>query len=604
MRFMRLVSPRIARMISLGALVCGLLFSLVYSTSLLVSGSPTEQNVNQNPEQNPVPTLVPPTLVPTVESGMIDALPSESAVARIQRDSQVRVGILYNEPPFGELNIRGEVSGFDADLARAMGEAWGVEVEFVQVTRQTAIDVLRNGNIDMLLAAQPHRRELDDDVEFSQTYYPGNQMMLVRNDDGATVLGHMENRVVGVVLGTRGEQAVADWLGRSGLPVTVRQYLTIDQALSALLAQEVDGVVENRLRLERAIREPELVRFVEEPVSPEPYAIAIRRQDVNMRNLVNRTLQYLYEGGKLNEIHQANFDAAAYPGDIPVWSGLGEDAPNPSQFATDIPFPAQYVVPRLQNDRILRVAGVADLPDDADESQRRIDALNRSVIEAMAARWGMGVEYIDNSVDNALELVATGQADIAVGIEPTWDWADRVDFTDSYMMHGKRLMVLADNPATGFSDLRGELIGYFASEPESDEEMTQAAEEARSLITPVIIVNEEDAAFGMMVQDNWHAVYGDSLKLLAHLQANPNDVRLVTNEINDGWWTRHYLALATPRNDIDFRLLVEYTLQEIQRDGTLTSLLQPVMLPDDIPTFDIWPGPSDYLGFNLASRQG
>ena len=45
-------------------------------------------------------------------------------------------------------------------------------------------------------------------------------------------------------------------------------------------------------------------------------------------------------------------------------------------------------------------------------------------------------------------------------------------------------------------------------------------------------------------------------------------------------------------------------VQEIQRDGTLATLLQPVMLPDDIPAFDIWPGPSDYLGFNLAGRAG
>jgi hypothetical protein len=55
-----------------------------------------------------------------------------------------------------------------------------------------------------------------------------------------------------------------------------------------------------------------------------------------------------------------------------------------------------------------------------------------------------------------------------------------------------------------------------------------------------------------------------------------------------------------PRNDLDFRLLVEYTLQELVKDGTLGTLLHPVMLPDEIPAFDVWPGPSEYFGMSLA----
>ena len=67
------------------------------------------------------------------------------AIARITRDGKLRVGILYNEPPFGVYNIRGEETGFDADLAQAMADAWGVKVEFQQVTRQTGIDMVTSG---------------------------------------------------------------------------------------------------------------------------------------------------------------------------------------------------------------------------------------------------------------------------------------------------------------------------------------------------------------------------------------------------------------------------------------------------------------------------
>lgn len=95
--------------------------------------------------------------------------------------------------------------------------------------------------------------------------------------------------------------------------------------------------------------------------------------------------------------------------------------------------------------------------------------------------------------------------------------------------------------------------------------------------------------------------YGDSLKLIPQVQANPDQLRLTTRgDSPDPWYTRVYVGIAVPRNDIDFRLLVEYTLQELARSGTWQNLLTPVMLPQDIPPYDIWPGASDYLGFKLG----
>ena len=49
-----------------------------------------------------------------------------------------------------------------------------------------------------------HRRELDSQVEFSETYYPTAQAMAVRVDDGAATLTDMANRRVGVVTGGAG----------------------------------------------------------------------------------------------------------------------------------------------------------------------------------------------------------------------------------------------------------------------------------------------------------------------------------------------------------------------------------------------------------------
>jgi ABC-type amino acid transport substrate-binding protein len=303
----------------------------------------------------------------------------------------------------------------------------------------------------------------------------------------------------------------------------------------------------------------------------------------------------------MNEIHQAHFLGASYPVlNMPLWAGLGEEAPTPGQFAPNIQYPPQYIIPRMQEQAIIRVAGVAAVPEDAPESEQRFNALNRAVVEAMVSRWGVQAEFLPDSDANALDLIASGQADLAVGVTPDWAWADRVDFTNPYLLHGERLMVRADDDITGFNDLRGRWVAIFASEPGVADRVNALAESVNTGVEIFTIVREQDAGFHILVENNADVVYGDSLKLIPQVQANPDLLRLISrDEREDPWYSRNYTAFAVPRNDIDFRLLVEYSLQELVLDGTLATLLQPVMLSEDYPTFDVWPGSGLYLGFNL-----
>lgn len=577
-------------------LILGALALVIFGTALSVSLDVSAEGAHQA-----APTLVPPTLMPTVDDGSSDGLLSESTVARVLRDGKVRVGLLYNNPPFGELNIRGEVSGFDADLARSIAETWGVVFESVQVTRLTAVEAVKNGSVDMLVASQIHRRELDYEVEFSQTYYLGSQSILVRQDDGAASPADMTNRKIGVVIGTASEKAVAQWQVQTGLPISIQTFLTLDRGFAALLNNEIDGLVDTHVQLARIQPTPGLAKILNDGIAPEPYAIAFRRQDVNWRNLINRTLQHLQQKGRMQEIQGANFPGTKYPpGLILAWAGLGTDAPKPDQFGQDIPYPPQYTIPRIQAAGMVRVAGLADVPAEAPEGQRRLDALNRAVMDAIAARWGLQVEYIPNSAANAVDLVAGGQADLALGVVLDWSVMDRVDLTTAYLLHGQRLMVKQDSDIETFNQLRGKWVGIFASEPGIADQVNALADSVKSPVNIFTMNRDQDAASYMLVENNADVVFGDSLKLIPQLEANPGLLRLTKRgDAPDPWYSRTYVGLAVPRNDLDFRLLVEYTLQELARDGTLKGLLTPVMLPEDVPAFDIWPGSAQYLGFQL-----
>jgi ABC-type amino acid transport substrate-binding protein len=132
--------------------------------------------------------------------------------------------------------------------------------------------------------------------------------------------------------------------------------------------------------------------------------------------------------------------------------------------------------------------------------------------------------------------------------------------------------------------------------------VNKLAESANAVVRIYTVNQEKDAAAAMLAENNADAIFGDSLKLMQHLEANPGQLQLSKRGgAPDPWYSRVYVGFAVPRNDLDFRLLVEYTLQEFVRDGTWKALAAPVMPADDPPPVDIWPGTTDYLGFKLGS---
>lgn len=551
----------------------------------------------QAQEPQPVPTLVVPTLVPYDSTGFSESVLSESGVARIQSTGRVRIGVLYTEPPFGEFTERGEVKGLDADLARNLADVWGVEIRLRQVTRQTALELLASGDLDLLVAAQVHRRELDRTLEFSQTYFLGSQSVMVRADDSAADLASLNGRKLGVVMGSASETSVRAWAARVGFNGTIETFVTLDRLYGALGASAVDAIVAPRHRLTRlSLQAPDTVKILEQPIEYEPYAIAFRRQDLPLRQLVNRTLQVLQASGKMDELLRAHFTDGTFFS-IHVWANAGDTSPLPSELSTTIPYPSAYAIPRIQSAGVVRIAGPflsAEQNASATESERRFDRFQREFVTRLTRNWNVGVELISAASVDAARMVADGSADMAVGLTPDWNLAGQVDFTMPYLVHGLRLMVKADSQVYGFEELRGGgTVATVFNEPASAAAAVDAAEAATARIDGF---QTDESSLALQILDDLNAdvAFADVFKLMPHLEAYPTLLRLT-----DEWYSQDYVAAAVPLNDADFRLLVDYSIQALVTDGTLKILWSSLLPPDDAPQLEVYPGPTEFLGFDL-----
>ncbi len=559
-------------------------------------------------QDDSVPTLVPPTPVPVEPVGESDFVLNESTVARLQREGTLRVGILYNEIPFGQYNIRGEVTGFDADLARLLAETWELEIQFVQVTRQNRFDLLSNGTVDMLLAAVVHQRELDARFEFSQSYRLGAQVIMVEAEpdieagevDVASIF-NLGGQAVGYVVGTEGQTALSNWVSSTGVQIAPQAYLTHDQMLAGLFGGEVVAIAGRDTRLLRtASNVLDAVEILDTPLQEEAFGIVMLRQDLHFRNLVNRTLQYLASDAEIGQqstlerLHTDYFPNDDFPyAALPIYENVGEEAPNPSQFPTDVPLPQVYSTTNITNNGVVRVAGVQN-PDDLPPEQAIVATVNRSLVEEIATRWGVQAQFIDG---DPLQAVANGQADMAVGITPDWN-ATNVDFSQPYVQHGRRLMYPEGRDLAQLGEFRttSRILATIDVDPNAQE----LAEAWGSVVGinnfRFLSTTMETASDAILEDNNALAVFADTFLLLPIVRNNPTELA-----IGPTWYDRRFLTFAIPQNDIDFARLINYTLQEMVRDQSLTTITAQIIPEgESAPQIGIWTGSSEYLGINLG----
>ena len=544
----------------------------------------------------PVPTLAVPTLVPVTEvDEPADFLQAESAIADITATGVLRVGVLYNDPPYSEFTFQGELRGFDVDLLRLIAAQWGSELDLVQVTRLNALNKLNSGEAHALASAIVRYRDSDTDVEFSQTYLQGAQSLLVRQDSPFQAPSELLGQPIAYVLGTRAEKAIAIWNERAGPQLNLLPHLTLDRAVAAVTQGEISAVIAEKQALHRATADfADSVRILDDPVSIEARALAVRRQDAPMRDALNKTIQLLALEGELDVLFREYFPDETYNIDaVAIWSGVGDEA-LPSQFAKEIAYPSTYALPRIRNSGALKVGGIFSAESGGPSGQSRLDVLNRALAAELARRWGVALEIAPGASQSAASLLNSGQADLVFGMKPDWNLAGQMDFSMPYLLHGDRLMVRSNSGIRGFNDLRGRFVGILIGD-DTARERAQAWADSINATVRYIQTSESDAALTLLDYNNANAIYADSLALLAHLDANPNALRLT-----ERWYSRGYYAIGLPYNDIDLRLLVDYTLQELIKDGTLFRLSADLIVSDALPQFDLIPGSSSFAGFTLS----
>jgi polar amino acid transport system substrate-binding protein len=200
-------------------------------------------------------------------------------------------------PPY-EYQEGDEIVGIDVEIAQAIADDLGKELVIDDIDFDSIVTSVQSGKADMGIAGMTVSEERLKNVNFSDSYATGVQVIIVPEDSDITGPDDLEGKYIGVQQGTTGHLYCSDDYGDD----YVIAYQNGTSAVEALKTGKVDCVVIDNEPAKAFVAANEGLKILNTEYVVEDYAIAIAKDNDELLEQVNATLARLKEDGTLQAI--------------------------------------------------------------------------------------------------------------------------------------------------------------------------------------------------------------------------------------------------------------------------------------------------------------
>jgi L-cystine transport system substrate-binding protein len=227
---------------------------------------------------------------------------AEDLLKTVKSSGVLRVGLEGTYPPFDSRNSKGELEGFDVDVAKAVAAKLGVKPEFVATEWSGILAGLQAGKFDVIVnqvTITPQRKEA---LDFSQPYTFSAAQLIQRADDKRQFKSLDEfkgDKKLGVTLGTNYDQ-----MARAVPGINVQTYPGAPEKLRDLTDKRIDATLDDRLML------PSMIKTSNLPLragailkgGEQEMGIPFRKGNPEFKKAIDDALTSLKQDGTLKKI--------------------------------------------------------------------------------------------------------------------------------------------------------------------------------------------------------------------------------------------------------------------------------------------------------------
>lgn len=202
-------------------------------------------------------------------------------------------------PPY-EYYDNGQLVGIDIEVAGAIAEKLGMKLETTDIAFESIIPGVQAGKYDIGMAGVTVSEERLQQVNFSDSYATGVQVVIVKEGGKVQSLDDMADAIIGTQSGTTGFIYASSDFGDDH----VKSFTKTTDAVEALKNGQVDCVLLDNAPAEALVdANPDAgLSILETAYTVEDYAIAINKENTDLQAKINAALAELVADGTLQSI--------------------------------------------------------------------------------------------------------------------------------------------------------------------------------------------------------------------------------------------------------------------------------------------------------------
>ena len=229
-----------------------------------------------------------------------EAASSEAEAAELTTVTAGKLTMSTNAafPPYEMTTDSGDVEGIDVEVAGAIAEKLGLELQVDDMDFDAALLAAQNGKSDIVMAGVTVTDERQKVMDFSDTYAEGIQSIIVPEDSDIASADDLTGKAIGTQRGTTGYIYCTDDFGEDNV-IAYDDGLTAVQALNN---GQVDAVVIDNAPAKSFVEANPGLKILDTAYAQEDYAIGVAKGNTALLDAINSALEELQADGTLQAI--------------------------------------------------------------------------------------------------------------------------------------------------------------------------------------------------------------------------------------------------------------------------------------------------------------
>ncbi len=273
---------------------------------------------------------------------------AEDVLAKVRDSKTITIGYREASFPFSFLDQDKKPVGYAIDLCLKIADAvkqnlklQQLNIAYVPVTSSNRIEMVTSGKIDLECGSTTNNAERRKQVNFTIAHFMASSRMLVRADDKIKNWPDLRDKKVATTKGTTSVKSLVDRGQVRSLNMTIVEGRDHNESFKMVVDKTADAFVMDDVLLyglKATAKDPAAYAVVGEPLTTEPYAIMLPKDDVAYKAVVDREMGRIIHDGEIYKLYTKWFLSP-----IPAKNNLTLNMPMGYLFRESLRFPSDQV---------------------------------------------------------------------------------------------------------------------------------------------------------------------------------------------------------------------------------------------------------------------